>query len=118
MPSRTSPTCTSAAAARVERAMHQHPLPLTDDDFFEGMMTLLGWPGSRELGAGVELLSRIRGLCDGVLHGHRHLPGEAQLWPHDARPVRLAFRAFRNARAPACWVPLPGGDALAARPIA
>ena len=82
----------------------------------ERLVTMLGWPNARELGTGASLLERIRGLCDAVLHGHRHLPAELSPWPDDARPLRIfsagsstlqrSFRRFRSPRTAACWIPL------------
>jgi 3',5'-cyclic-AMP phosphodiesterase len=96
--------------------LHHHPLPLVHDHPMERLVTMLGWPNARELGSGGRLLSRIRGLCDVVLHGHRHLPAELSPWPSDLRPLRIfsagsstlqhSFRSFRSATAPACWIPL------------
>jgi Icc protein len=93
--------------------LHHHPLPLVHDHPAELLVTLLGWKSARELDTGKALLSRIRGLCDVVLHGHRHVPAEISLWPEDTRPLRIfsagsstlqrRFRAFRSARLPACW---------------
>jgi 3',5'-cyclic AMP phosphodiesterase CpdA len=107
--------------------LHHHPLPLAHDHPVERMMTLLGWPNARELATGGLLLSRIRGLCDAVLHGHRHVPAEISPWPSDARPLRIfsagsstlqrTFRSFRSATAPACWIRLDGMDGLLPDPI-
>lgn len=93
--------------------LHHHPLPLAHDHPAELVVTLLGWKSARELDTGRLLLSRIRGLCDAVLHGHRHVPAEISPWPSDARPLRIfsagsstlqrQFRTFRSARLPACW---------------
>lgn len=107
--------------------LHHHPLPLPDDHLIERLVTLLGWPNARELQNGAGLLSRIRGLCDAVLHGHRHVPAELVPWPDHPRPLRIfsagsstqqrCFRLFRSATSPACWIPLPSSTALAAQPI-
>ena len=96
--------------------LHHHPVPLAHDNPIERLATLLGWRNARELRTGGILLSRIRGLCDAVLHGHRHVPAEINPWPSDVRPLRIfsagsstlqrTFRAFRSAIAPACWIPL------------
>jgi 3',5'-cyclic AMP phosphodiesterase CpdA len=96
--------------------LHHHPLALPDEHPMEKLATLLGWPNARELRNGSSLLWRIRGLCDAVLHGHRHVPAERSPWPDDARPLRIfnagsstelrSFRSFRSARAPACWISL------------
>jgi hypothetical protein len=48
----------------------------------------MGWRFTAELERGQELLARIRGRCDLVLHGHRHVPYERQPFA-DARPVRV-----------------------------
>jgi 3',5'-cyclic AMP phosphodiesterase CpdA len=97
--------------------LHHHPLPLPDEHPFEKLVTMLGWPNARELWNGGHLLARVRGLCDAVLHGHRHVPAEQTWWPSDSRPLRIfsagsstlegSFRAFRSARSPACWISLP-----------
>jgi Icc protein len=96
--------------------LHHHPLPLAHDHPMELLVTMLGWPNARELTTGVALLTRIRGLCDVILHGHRHVPAERSPWPSDARPLRLfsagsstlqkTFRSFRGATGAACWMPL------------
>lgn len=98
--------------------LHHHPLPLPHDHAAERLVTLLGWKSARELDTGRVLLSRIRGLCDAVFHGHRHVPAQINPWPADARPLRIfsagsstlqrRFRTFRSARVPACWIELDG----------
>jgi 3',5'-cyclic AMP phosphodiesterase CpdA len=110
------------AGAQTILMLHHHPLPLAHDHPVERIMTLLGWPNARELATGSLLLSRIRGFCDAVLHGHRHVPAEISPWPSDERPLRVfsagsstlqrTFRSFRSATAPACWIRLDGRDAL------
>ncbi|HTO95431.1 MAG TPA: metallophosphoesterase [Myxococcales bacterium] len=107
--------------------LHHHPLPLAHDNPVERLATWLGWPNARELDRGRLLLSRIRGLCDAVLHGHRHVPAEINPWPLDARPLRIfsagsstlqgAFRTFRSAKAPACWTPLADPDVFLPVPL-
>jgi Icc protein len=107
--------------------LHHHPLPLVHDHPMERLVTMLGWPNARELGSGGLLLSSIRGLCDAVLHGHRHLPGALSPWPSDPRPLRVfsagsstlqrTFRAFRSARTAACWFPLEEPPAMLGQPI-
>ena len=107
--------------------LHHHPVPLAHDNLGERLVTLLGWPNARELRTGALLLSRIRGLCDAVLHGHRHVPAEINPWPTDVRPLRIfsagsstlqrTFRAFRSATAPACWIPLHRPEAFVPAPI-
>lgn len=107
--------------------LHHHPVPLAHDHPMERLVSLLGWPNARELDTGGLLLSRIRGLCDAVLHGHRHVPAEINPWPADGRPLRIfsagsstlqrAFRSFRSATAPACWIPLDEPGALLPDPV-
>jgi len=58
--------------------LHHHLLPLPDDHVFEHLATRLGWPNARELARGEELVSRLEGRCDLVLHGHRHQPAEIE----------------------------------------
>lgn len=107
--------------------LHHHPLPLAHDHPLEHLASLIGWPNARELSNGDELLSRIRGLSDAVLHGHRHVPAEINPWPSDARPLRIfsagsstlqrRFRTFRSARLPACWISFEEPGALLPEPI-
>jgi len=70
-------------------ALHHHLLPLPVDNVVEGLSNLLGWPNAAELPLGRELLSRIHGRCDLVLHGHRHLPAEVVLGQESERPLRV-----------------------------
>jgi Icc protein len=107
-----------AAPAGMQTALmvHHHPLPLAHDHPMELLVTMLGWPNARELSSGLMLLQRIRGLCDVVLHGHRHVPAELSPWPADERQLRLfsagsstlqrCYRTFRSATGMACWKPL------------
>ena len=107
--------------------LHHHPLPLAHDHPLEMLATLIGLPNARELRHGRLLLSRIRGLCDAVLHGHRHVPAEINPWPSDERPLRIfsagsstlqrRFRVFRSARQPACWIPLERPASLVPQPM-
>lgn len=106
--------------------LHHHPLPLTEDHFAERVANLLGWPNARELPSGVELLRRVRGLCDVVLHGHRHVPAEILPFPRDSRPLRIfsagsstlqrSFRLFRSANGAACWIPVRAPAVFSAEP--
>jgi len=59
-------------------AFHHHLLPLPDDHLMERIATRLGLPNASELSRGRELLERIQGRCDLVLHGHRHRPAEIE----------------------------------------
>lgn len=69
--------------------LHHHPLPLPEEDLLERFATRLGWPNASELPLGSELVQRLRGLCDLVLHGHRHIPAERLRWRSDSRPLRI-----------------------------
>jgi 3',5'-cyclic-AMP phosphodiesterase len=60
-------------------ALHHHLLPLPGDVFHENLVSWLGWPWCDEVAAGERLLERLRGRCDLVLHGHRHVPAERLL---------------------------------------
>lgn len=70
-------------------ALHHHLLPLPADTLCEGLSNMLGWPNAAELPLGAELLSRVSGRCDLVLHGHRHVPAELVLGAGTERPLRV-----------------------------
>jgi 3',5'-cyclic-AMP phosphodiesterase len=70
-------------------ALHHHPLPLPPDALSERLSDLLGWPFAAELPLGAELLRRIQGRCDLVLHGHRHAPSELVLGAGTERPLQV-----------------------------
>lgn len=70
-------------------ALHHHLLPLPPDNLGEGLSRLLGWPNAEELPLGAELLERLQGRCDLVLHGHRHAPAEVVLGADTERPLRV-----------------------------
>ena len=44
----------------------------------ERVITQLGWPNAAELASGQEMVARLQGRCDLVLHGHRHRPAEVE----------------------------------------
>ena len=69
--------------------LHHHLLPLPVEDFLERLATRLGWPNAAELALGPALVQRLRGACDLVLHGHRHIPAERVRWRSDPRPLRI-----------------------------
>ena len=58
--------------------LHHHLLPLPDDHLMERVITQLGWPNAAELASGHEMVARLQGRCDLVLHGHRHRPAEIE----------------------------------------
>src|SRR5262249_48650150 len=86
--------------------LHHHVMPLPGDDMVERFVDWLGRPWVSELAAGAEMLRRIRGRCDLVLHGHRHVPSERVLAPAGDRPLGIynagaspslgRFRVFRH----------------------
>lgn len=99
------------AAARehvVVVALHHHVLPQPEETLPERLSTRIGLPYATELRLGLRLLHRLRGRCDLVLHGHRHVPRALTLFAGDARPLgvynagctpRLGrFRVFAHAR--------------------
>ena len=69
--------------------LHHHLLPLPGEDFLERLATRLGWPNAAELALGAQLVERLRGICDLVLHGHRHIPAERVRWRSNPRPLRI-----------------------------
>jgi 3',5'-cyclic AMP phosphodiesterase CpdA len=77
------------ACAVVILVMHHHPLPLPHDNACERVLARLGWSSGGELPLGRALTDRLRGRCDLVLHGHRHLPSTTALFATDARPLVL-----------------------------
>ena len=50
---------------------------------------MVGLPWTAELQRGPALLHLLRGRCDLVLHGHRHVPAELVLGAAEARPLRV-----------------------------
>jgi 3',5'-cyclic AMP phosphodiesterase CpdA len=70
--------------------LHHHPLGLPEDSWLEWTLTRLGFRHSEELNLGKELLRRIAGHCDLVLHGHRHRAWTRILFEDEARPLMLA----------------------------
>jgi hypothetical protein len=87
--------------------LHHHLIPQPEETFPERLSARLGWPWAAELRHGLALLERVRGRCDLVLHGHRHVPRGMTLFAGDARPLGLynagcstrlgRFRVFTHA---------------------
>jgi 3',5'-cyclic AMP phosphodiesterase CpdA len=75
--------------AVVVLVMHHHPLPLPHDNLAERIAAGLGWSSGEELPLGGALTARLRGRCDLVLHGHRHLPSTTILYGDEPRPLAL-----------------------------
>jgi 3',5'-cyclic AMP phosphodiesterase CpdA len=69
--------------------LHHHVLPLPEDRFAEKLSNMLGWPYAAELRSGRELVERILGRCDLVLHGHRHKANELQVALDRPRPLQI-----------------------------
>jgi 3',5'-cyclic AMP phosphodiesterase CpdA len=59
-------------------ALHHHPLPLPDDSTVERFLSAVGIASSAELRDGADLIRRVIGACDLILHGHRHRPSVIQ----------------------------------------
>lgn len=86
--------------------LHHHVLPLPEESFVERLTSRLGWPHAAELALGAELVGRVLGRCDLVLHGHRHVPAGRVLEEDGARPLHILnagsstdlgrFRVFRH----------------------
>jgi hypothetical protein len=67
--------------------LHHHLLPLPTETLPEWLATQLGWPFALELKRRKEMLERLRGRCDLVLHGHRHIPREWTFFPES--PLKI-----------------------------
>ncbi len=84
--------------------LHHHVLPLPVEGVGEWFAERFGWPHASELPLGRELLQRVQGRCDVVLHGHRHTPRQVRL--AGERPLSVynagsstelgAFRVFEH----------------------
>ncbi len=57
--------------------LHHHVLPQPTEGLGEWFADQLGWPHAAELPLGRELLRRVRGKVQLVLHGHKHVPRES-----------------------------------------
>lgn len=68
--------------------LHHHVLPLPIEGVGEWFAERFGWPHAAELPLGRELLRRVQGRADLVLHGHKHVPREQVLGGE--RPLRVA----------------------------
>lgn len=78
----------AGSADLVVIALHHHLLPLPEELFLEKLANWLKLPFADELRLGHELLSRLHGKCDLILHGHRHVPME-KLFTDDVRNLGL-----------------------------
>lgn len=104
--------------ALVSVLLHHHVLPLPEETFPERLATRLGWPHAAELALGADLVTRTRGRCDLILHGHRHLPHAFDVGAAQGRNLHVfnsgsstelgRFRVFEHAEGrllgPPVWV--------------
>jgi 3',5'-cyclic AMP phosphodiesterase CpdA len=67
--------------------LHHHLLPLPVEGFGEWFADQVGWSNAEELRLGRRLIARLRGRCDLILHGHRHVPAQIELFQDTARPL-------------------------------
>lgn len=84
-------------------ALHHHPLPLPAELLIEYISSWFSLPFAENLSYGSRLLETVKGRCDLVLHGHRHVPSEI-VFPYSQRPLAIynagsstglgAFRRF------------------------
>jgi len=74
--------------ALVVLLLHHHILPLPEEHIAERLSSWIGLRFTAELERGRDLLERIRGRCDLVLHGHRHVPRGLRAFD-DRRPLRV-----------------------------
>jgi 3',5'-cyclic AMP phosphodiesterase CpdA len=77
------------AGALTAILMHHHPVVLPPDGILERISNSFGFPFALELALGEEMLRRVLGRCDLVLHGHRHVPSAHVLDPQGLRPLRV-----------------------------
>src|SRR4051812_18580349 len=109
------PVARAPAEHVVVVTLHHHPLPLPEETLPELLAARIGLPYASELRLGETLLVRLRGRCDLVLHGHRHVPRALTLFQNDARPLGLynagcspalgRFRVFAHAAGKLCGAP-------------
>lgn len=57
--------------------LHHHVLPMPVEGLGEWFAEQFGWPHAAELPLGRELLRRVQGKVELVLHGHKHVPRES-----------------------------------------
>ena len=99
--------CAAPTGVLTAVLLHHHVLPLPEESFPERLATRMGWPHAAELALGAELVRRVQGRCDLLLHGHRHVPRERDLGAFQGRGLRLynsgssmelgRFRVFTHA---------------------
>jgi len=69
-------------------ALHHHVLPMPEDHAMERLSSWLGFAYTSELERGRNLVARVHGRCDLILHGHRHTPRGARLFG-SLRPIHI-----------------------------
>lgn len=82
--------------------LHHHVIPLREEAFWEHVSRFMGFVFTLELNMGKELIELIKGRCDMLLFGHRHLPlsleypGIKQLFLYNAGATTIAkkYRLF------------------------
>ena len=67
--------------------LHHHVLPMPHESTLELLAGAIGLPFGDALARGPDLLARVAGRCDLVLHGHRHVPYETVQHEHGPRPL-------------------------------
>ncbi|HET9597353.1 MAG TPA: metallophosphoesterase [Anaeromyxobacteraceae bacterium] len=75
--------------ALVALLLHHHPLPLPYDNIGERLVTWLGRPYATALPLGADLIARLRGRCDLVLHGHKHRATDTVVAGTGERPLHV-----------------------------
>lgn len=89
-------------------ALHHHVVPLPPEGFWESVSAVLGLPNHSELVLGTALLRLLRGRCDLVLHGHRHVPRALVVDEDGPRPMQV-FNAGSSTELGAFRVLEPSG---------
>jgi Icc protein len=69
-------------------ALHHHVLPMPEDHAMERLSSWLVFAYTSELERGGNLVARVHGRCDLILHGHRHTPRGARLFG-SPRPIHI-----------------------------
>jgi 3',5'-cyclic AMP phosphodiesterase CpdA len=69
-------------------ALHHHVLPMPEDHAMERLSSWLGFAYTAELERGRDLVARVHGRCDLILHGHRHTPRGVRLFGAP-RPIHV-----------------------------
>lgn len=80
---------TAPAHCIVAVLLHHHLLPLPEESMPERLATRLGLPHACELELGMNMLGRLLGRCDLILHGHRHIPREFEFGTTNNRTLGM-----------------------------